>query len=184
MDVAVRQSWKSQPSERRGRTLSNGRYNWQLKTSTDSRCRLGARPKAQDARCQVRLPVYSASAIKTGSKAEQLGGNLSPEVFSSSPACLNHRSCPFVQPRWSLPRFRSVDFPQRSGTIRVSPNNRLDWKGKPVDTLKRLIAGVLCLLLSPLPAVCAPPAGGQRAGQINALISCRYQERPACQGER
>jgi hypothetical protein len=39
-----------------------------------------------------------------------------------------------------------------------------------VDTLKRLIAGVLCLLLSPLPAVCAPPAGGQRAGQINALI--------------
>ncbi len=39
-----------------------------------------------------------------------------------------------------------------------------------MDTLKRLIAGVLCLLLSPLPAVCAPPAGGQRAGQINALI--------------
>jgi hypothetical protein len=39
-----------------------------------------------------------------------------------------------------------------------------------VDTLKRLIAGALCLLLSPLPAVCAPPAGGQRAGQINALI--------------
>ena len=36
--------------------------------------------------------------------------------------------------------------------------------------LKRLIAGALCLLLSPLPAVCAPPAGGQRAGQINALI--------------
>jgi hypothetical protein len=39
-----------------------------------------------------------------------------------------------------------------------------------VDTLNRLIAGVLCLLLSPLPAVCAPPAGGQRAGQIHALI--------------
>jgi len=39
-----------------------------------------------------------------------------------------------------------------------------------LDTLKRLIAGVLCLLLSSLPAVCAPPAGGQRAGQINALI--------------
>ena len=36
--------------------------------------------------------------------------------------------------------------------------------------LKRLIAGALCFLLSPLPAVCAPPAGGQRAGQINALI--------------
>jgi len=33
--------------------------------------------------------------------------------------------------------------------------------------LKRLIAGALCLLLSPLPAVCA---AGQRAGQINALI--------------
>jgi FecR protein len=43
-------------------------------------------------------------------------------------------------------------------------------KGILVDTLKRLIAGVLCLLLSPLPAVCAPPAGGQHAGQINALI--------------
>jgi hypothetical protein len=39
-----------------------------------------------------------------------------------------------------------------------------------VDTLKSLIAAALCLLLSPLPAVCAPPAGGQRAGQINALI--------------
>jgi len=43
-------------------------------------------------------------------------------------------------------------------------------KGIAVDTPKRLIAGALCLLLSPLPAVCAPPAGGQRAGQINALI--------------
>jgi hypothetical protein len=39
-----------------------------------------------------------------------------------------------------------------------------------LDTLKRLIVGVLCLLLSPLPAVCAPPAGGQHAGQISALI--------------
>jgi hypothetical protein len=39
-----------------------------------------------------------------------------------------------------------------------------------VDTLKRLTAIIMCLLLSPLPAVCAPPAGGQRAGQINALI--------------
>jgi FecR protein len=43
-------------------------------------------------------------------------------------------------------------------------------KGIPVDILQRLIAGALCLLLSPLPALCAPPAGGQRAGQINALI--------------
>ena len=39
-----------------------------------------------------------------------------------------------------------------------------------MDKLKRLIAGVLCLLLSPLPAVCQSPAAGQRAGQINALI--------------
>jgi hypothetical protein len=39
-----------------------------------------------------------------------------------------------------------------------------------VKILKCLIAGVLCLLLSPLPALCAPPAAGQRAGQINALI--------------
>lgn len=34
--------------------------------------------------------------------------------------------------------------------------------------MKRLIAGVLCLLLSPLPGV--SQAGGQRAGQISALI--------------
>ena len=33
--------------------------------------------------------------------------------------------------------------------------------------LKRLVAGALCLLLSPLPGICA---AGQRAGQINALI--------------
>ncbi len=32
------------------------------------------------------------------------------------------------------------------------------------------IAGLLCLLLSPLPALCAPQAGGQPAGQIRALI--------------
>ena len=36
--------------------------------------------------------------------------------------------------------------------------------------LRRFIAGLLCLLLSPLPALCAPPAGGQPAGQIRALI--------------
>lgn len=36
--------------------------------------------------------------------------------------------------------------------------------------LKRVIAGVLCVLLSPLPALCVPPAGGQPAGQIRALI--------------
>jgi hypothetical protein len=35
---------------------------------------------------------------------------------------------------------------------------------------KGFIAGLLCLLLSPLPALCAPPAGGQPAGQIRALI--------------
>ena len=38
-----------------------------------------------------------------------------------------------------------------------------------MDTLKRLIAGALCFLLSSLPALGAPPAE-QRAGQINALI--------------
>jgi hypothetical protein len=39
-----------------------------------------------------------------------------------------------------------------------------------VDKLKRVIAGMLCLLLSPVPAMCVPPTAGQRAGQINALI--------------
>src|SRR3989475_4780118 len=29
---------------------------------------------------------------------------------------------------------------------------------------------MLCLLISPLPALCAPPAGGRIAGQISALI--------------
>jgi len=32
------------------------------------------------------------------------------------------------------------------------------------------IAGMLCLLISPLPALCAPPPGGQTVGQISALI--------------
>ncbi|MBZ5720194.1 MAG: FecR family protein [Acidobacteriia bacterium] len=36
--------------------------------------------------------------------------------------------------------------------------------------LKRLIAGVLCLLLSPLPGLCESGAGDQHAGRINALI--------------
>jgi ferric-dicitrate binding protein FerR (iron transport regulator) len=39
-----------------------------------------------------------------------------------------------------------------------------------VDTFRRLIAGVLCLLMSSLPALGAPPAAGQRAGEIKALI--------------
>ncbi|MGZ4731182.1 MAG: FecR family protein [Terriglobales bacterium] len=38
-----------------------------------------------------------------------------------------------------------------------------------MDTFRRLIAGILCLLLSSLPAVGAPPVGG-RAGEIKALI--------------
>jgi hypothetical protein len=36
--------------------------------------------------------------------------------------------------------------------------------------LKRLIAGALCLLLSPLPVLCQSGAVDQHAGQINALI--------------
>lgn len=36
--------------------------------------------------------------------------------------------------------------------------------------LKRLISGLLCLLVSPIPALCAPTASGQTAGQISALI--------------
>lgn len=36
-----------------------------------------------------------------------------------------------------------------------------------MTSLKRLIAGLLCLFMSPLPALCA---GGQTAGQISALI--------------
>ena len=39
-----------------------------------------------------------------------------------------------------------------------------------MDTFRRLIAGVLCLLMSSLPALGAPPAAGQRAGEIKALI--------------
>jgi hypothetical protein len=35
---------------------------------------------------------------------------------------------------------------------------------------RNCIAGLLCLLMSPLPALCAPPAGGQPAGQIRAMI--------------
>ena len=39
-----------------------------------------------------------------------------------------------------------------------------------MTSFKSVIAGMLCLLISPLPALCAPPAGGQIAGQISALI--------------
>ena len=40
-------------------------------------------------------------------------------------------------------------------------------KGTGLTTLRQFIAAFLCLLLSPLPALCA---GGQTAGQISALI--------------
>jgi hypothetical protein len=39
-----------------------------------------------------------------------------------------------------------------------------------VTSLKRALAVVLCLVVSVLPVIGAPPDGGQRAGQINALI--------------
>jgi hypothetical protein len=49
--------------------------------------------------------------------------------------------------------------------------SRLAWgKGIALEMLKRVIAGVLCVLLANLPAVCAPPPAGQHAGQVNALI--------------
>lgn len=35
---------------------------------------------------------------------------------------------------------------------------------------RRLIGGFLCILLSPLPALCTPSTSGQQAGQIRALI--------------
>jgi FecR protein len=44
---------------------------------------------------------------------------------------------------------------------------------------KRLVAAVLCLLLSPLPALCESPAG-DHAGQINALIpAATRNDKPA-----
>jgi FecR-like protein len=39
-----------------------------------------------------------------------------------------------------------------------------------LQSIKSLIASVLCLLLSPLPAFCAAPDATQHAGQINGLI--------------
>jgi hypothetical protein len=39
-----------------------------------------------------------------------------------------------------------------------------------LQSIKSLIASVLCLLLSPLPAFCAAPDAAQHAGQINGLI--------------
>jgi len=39
-----------------------------------------------------------------------------------------------------------------------------------VTSLKRAIAGLVCLLISPLAGVCKPQSGAQRAGQIDALI--------------
>ncbi|MBZ5694585.1 MAG: FecR family protein [Acidobacteriia bacterium] len=37
-------------------------------------------------------------------------------------------------------------------------------------SLKRAVAGLLCLLISPLASVCEPQSGAQHAGQIDALI--------------
>jgi hypothetical protein len=42
-------------------------------------------------------------------------------------------------------------------------------KGTGLTSFKQFVAGLLCLMLSPMPALCAPPAG-QNAGQISALI--------------
>lgn len=42
--------------------------------------------------------------------------------------------------------------------------------GPYVTSLKRTIAGLLCFLISPLASMCEPQSGGQRAGQIDALI--------------
>lgn len=39
-----------------------------------------------------------------------------------------------------------------------------------MTSLKHTIAGLLCLLISPLATVCEPQSGAQRAGQIDALI--------------
>ena len=39
-----------------------------------------------------------------------------------------------------------------------------------MNSLRSLIAGILCVLLSPLPALCAPADASQRAGEIKALI--------------
>ncbi len=39
-----------------------------------------------------------------------------------------------------------------------------------MNSLRSLIAAILCVLLSPLPAVCAPADSAQRAGEIKALI--------------
>src|SRR6266850_8353228 len=47
------------------------------------------------------------------------------------------------------------------------PKHCSQGKGTGLTSLRRFIAGVLCLLISPLPALCA---GGQTAGQISALI--------------
>src|ERR1700675_2910231 len=53
------------------------------------------------------------------------------------------------------------------------PPRKNTWntgKGTGLTTFRRFVAGMLCLLISPLPGLCAPPAGGQTAGQISALI--------------
>lgn len=39
-----------------------------------------------------------------------------------------------------------------------------------MTTFRRLIGGFLCFLMSPIPALCAPSAAAQPAGQIRALI--------------
>jgi hypothetical protein len=45
-----------------------------------------------------------------------------------------------------------------------------DVKEKALNKFRRFTAVFVSFLLSPLPALCAPQGGGQRAGQINAMI--------------
>ena len=76
--------------------------------------------------------------------------------------------CDFGVTRNVNPGAGNVDFLSPSGRIRSDPRisccNAIKGESR---MCRRLIAAVLCLFLSPLPAFCAP---GDHAGQINALV--------------
>jgi FecR protein len=68
---------------------------------------------------------------------------------------------------------RNIDIPFPYDTISVISREikvEAKEKGLVLNTFRRLIGGFLCFLMSPIPALCAPSATAQPAGQVRALI--------------
>src|SRR3984885_10428248 len=68
---------------------------------------------------------------------------------------------------------RNIDIPFPYDTISVISREikvEAKEKGLVLNTFRRLIGGFLCFLMSPIPALCAPSATAQSAGQFRFLM--------------